>query len=369
MKIAQIAPLYESVPPKLYGGTERIVHYLTEELVKRGNEVTLFASGDSITKGRLVANVDTSLRLNERCVDPLAHHIVQMEEVIERVNEFEVLHFHTDYLHFPFSSQISVPCITTLHGRLDLSDLQNVYKKFPFQKVVSISDYQRLPLPKANFIATVYHGLPQELHHAGKGDGGYLAFLGRISPEKGIDKAIEIAIASKTPLKIAAKVDKVDQQYFERRIQPLLDHPLIEFIGEINEVQKTSFLGKAKAVLFPINWAEPFGLVMIEAMACGTPVIAFKNGSVPEVIDEGKSGFIVNTVEEAIEAVAKVPKLSRSVVREVFEKRFTAWRMAEDYIRLYTSLISGHINNNAKISTLDVRPSIETNLFIRTSKL
>lgn len=341
MKIAQISPLHETVPPKLYGGTERIVHYLTEELVRRGNEVTLFASGDSITRGRLVANVDTSLRLNENFADPLAHHIVQMQEVIERAGEFDILHFHTDYLHFPFSSQLNIPCVTTLHGRLDLADLQYVYRKFPAQNVVSISDYQRVPLPEANYVATVYHGLPRDLHRVGKGDGGYLAFLGRISPEKGVDNAINIAIASKTPLKIAAKVDKVDQQFFEEHIRPLLDHPLIEFIGEINEVQKTDFLGRASAVLFPINWPEPFGLVMIEAMACGTPVIAFRNGSVSEVIDEGKSGLIVNTVDEAVKAVEKIPLFSRTTVRKVFERRFTASRMAEAYQRLYASLVLG----------------------------
>ena len=339
LKIAQIAPLYESVPPKLYGGTERIVHYLTEALISQGHKVTLFASGDSLSKGRLIANVEKGLRLNKDCVDPLAPHIVQMQEVLERVGEFDVLHFHTDYLHFPFSSQLAIPCITTLHGRLDLPELKSLYKKFSMQKLVSISDYQRKPLPEGNYVATVYHGLPRDLHQTGKGEGGYLAFLGRISPEKGVDNAIKIAIAAGVELKIAAKIDKVDQLYFERRIKPLFKHRLVEYVGEINEREKTEFLGNAMATLFPINWPEPFGLVMIESMACGTPVIAFRNGSVPEVIDEGKSGMIVRTVNEAVKAVSMIGQLPRMEVRRKFEERFTAARMAEDYTQLYASLI------------------------------
>jgi glycosyltransferase involved in cell wall biosynthesis len=352
MKIAQIAPLYEAVPPKLYGGTERIVYYLTEELVELGNEVSLFASGDSKTKARLIANVDIALRLDLTCEDPLAPHIVQMQEVIDRLDEFDLLHFHTDYLHFPVTSSLKIPCLTTLHGRLDIKDLANVYNKFSSQKVVSISDSQRAPISQANFIGTVYHGLPIDLYEPGEGKGDYLVFLGRISPEKGVDTAIQIAIGSKMRLKIAAKVDHVDKQFFERRIQPLFDHPLIEFIGEINETQKARLLGGAKAMLFPINWPEPFGLVMIEAMACGTPVIAFRNGSVPEVIDEGQSGFIVNTVKEAVKAVSKIDRLSRASVRELFEKRFSSKRMAKDYLRLYSSLLSGRINRNSNLSSM-----------------
>lgn len=357
MKIAQIAPLYESVPPKLYGGTERIVHYLTDELVNLGNEVTLFASGDSTTKANLVSNVDQALRLNKSCIDPLAHHIVQMQEVIDRVQEFDILHFHTDYLHFPFTSQLAVPCITTLHGRLDIPELKSIYNKFPNQKLVSISNDQRRPLPQANFIGTVYHGLPVNLHRPGNGNEDYLAFLGRISPEKRVDRAIEIAIASKSPIKIAAKIDKVDEAYFESQIKPLLDHPLVEFIGEINEEQKTAFLGKARALLFPIDWAEPFGLVMIEAMACGIPVIAYKNGSVPEVIDEGKSGFIVGSIDEAVEAVLKSDQLPRWLVRKTFEDRFTASRMAKDYLKIYSSVIQHNQDNEkGKLKALQGKP-------------
>lgn len=363
MKIAQIAPLYESVPPKLYGGTERMVHYLTEELINQRNHVTLFASGDSISKGRIISNVEKGLRLNSDCVDSLAPHIVQIQEVIERVNEFDILHFHTDYIHFPFSSHLSIPCLTTLHGRLDIPDLKSIYKKFPFQKLVSISDNQRQPLPEGNYIGTVYHGLPKDLHYAGKGEGGYLAFLGRISPEKGIDSAIKIAIAAGSEIKIAAKVDKVDEQYFEKCIKPLLDHPLVEFIGEINEVEKTEFLGKARATLFPINWPEPFGLVMIESMACGTPVIAFKNGSVPEVIDEGLTGFIVETVEEAVKAVSKIGQLTRREVRKVFDEKFTAFRMAKDYSRIYSSLI--RTEKSQELNTLKVMSLPGQNLFKR----
>lgn len=339
MKIGQVAPLHESIPPRLYGGTERIVHYLTEELVKAGNEVTLFATGDSITKGRLIANVEEGLRLKQSCTDPLAHHIVQMQEVIERAPEFDILHFHTDYLHFPFSSHLATSCITTLHGRLDIPDLQYVYNKFSSQKVISISDNQRKPLPQANWISTVYHGIPQDLHQPGTGNGGYLAFLGRVSPEKGVDRAIEIALASGNIVKIAAKIDKADEPYFERHIKSLLRHPLVEFIGEITEVQKTDFLGKAKALLFPIDWAEPFGLVMIESMACGTPVIAFRNGSVPEIIDDGITGFIVDSIQEAVNAISKIDHLSRTAIRRVFEKRFTAAKMAENYLKIYSSLM------------------------------
>jgi len=338
MKIAQVAPLYESVPPKLYGGTERVVHYLTEELVRKGHEVTLFASGDSVTNAELVSHIKEGLRLS-KCVDPLAHHIIQLQEALERAHEFDIIHFHTDYLHFPYASKLNVPCVTTLHGRLDLPDLQPLYDKFSSEKVISISENQRGPLPQANWVGTVLHGLPKNLHSYGQGDGNYLAFLGRVSPEKGLEKAIEIAIRAGMKLKIAAKVDKVDEPYFEKEIKPMLGHSLIEFVGEINETQKTDFLGRAKALLFPINWPEPFGMVMIESMSCGTPVIAFKNGSVPEVIDEGKTGFIVNSIEEAVAAVVKTEQLSRLKVRRVFEERFTASRMTDDYIRLYSDII------------------------------
>lgn len=337
MKIAQVAPLSESVPPKLYGGTERVVHYLTEELVKEGHDVTLFASGDSCTAAKLVATVEQALRLNPFCEDTLAPHIVQIEDVLERADEFDIIHFHTDYLHFPFSQNALTPHVTTLHGKLCIPELQYVYNRFN-QPVVSISNNQRKPLPQANFVGTVYHGLPINLHKKGNGDGGYLAFLGRISPEKGIDKAIEWAKAAAVHLKIAAKVDKVDLPYFNNHIKPLLDDPLIEFIGEINESQKTDFLGKASALLFPINWNEPFGMVMIEAMSCGTPVIAHGIGSVPEIIENGKNGYIVSDTSEAVDIIHRLPAADRNVVRKVFEERFTAERMAKDYLSIYKKL-------------------------------
>lgn len=339
MRIAQVAPLFEAVPPKLYGGTERVVHYITEKLVDMGHDVTLFASGDSETSAQLVPGVKEALRLNPTCIDPFPHHVVQLEDVITRQSDFDVIHFHTDYFHFPLSSRMSVPCVTTLHGRLDIPDLQPIFNRFPNQPVISISNSQRIPLPQANWLDTVYHGLPADLHKAGNGEGNYLAFMGRISPEKGVDKAIEIAIASGNRLLIAAKVDKADEEYFNTYIKHLLDNPLIEYIGEINEDQKTSFLGKASALLFPINWSEPFGLVLIEAMSCGAPVIAFDCGSVSEVIENGKTGFIVNSVEEAVMAINRLGEIPRTIVRKTFDERFTSERMAKDYLRLYESVI------------------------------
>jgi glycosyltransferase involved in cell wall biosynthesis len=355
VKIAQVAPLYEAVPPKLYGGTERIVHYLTEELVRLGHDVTLFASGDSKTKAKLVAHVPEALRLNKSCEDTLAPHIVQLQEVIEQADEFDVVHFHTDYIHFPFTRKLSAAHLTTLHGKLNIPELQLVYKKFPDQPVISISHKQREPLPMANWAGTVYHGLPIGLHKAGTGKDGYLAFLGRISPEKGLDVAIGAAKAAGVKLKIAAKIDKADKEYFEEHIKPLLDDPLIEFIGEINEKEKTAFLGNALAMLFLINWDEPFGLVMIEAMACGTPVIAFGRGSVPEIIEHGKSGFIVHNEKEATEAVTLARQLSRKKVRESFEQKFTARRMALDYIAIYQRLQKQRKNRENLVIALQDR--------------
>lgn len=340
MRIAQISPLYESVPPKLYGGTERVVSYLTEALIDEGHDVTLFASADSQTRAKLVSNVDQALRLNKMVSDPLAHHIVQMYEVMERIDEFDVLHFHTDYLHFPFTNFINTPVITTLHGRLDILDLQSVYSKFYKQNVVSISNNQRLPLPQANWRATVYHGLPHNLHRQGDGNGGYLAFLGRISVEKRVDRAIDIAKKSGFKLKIAAKIDKADQEYFETKIKKMFTEDHVEYVSEINENEKTDFLGNAKALLFPIDWPEPFGMVMIEAMACGTPVIAYGKGSVPEIIEDGKNGFIVNSIEEAVAAVKKIDSINRKTVRECFEERFSSSRMAKDYIAIYERLLT-----------------------------
>lgn len=335
MRIAQIAPLYESVPPVAYGGTERVVHYLTEELVAMGHDVTLFASGDSQTSAELIAGCERALRLDPNCRDPLAHHMVMMEQVSELRSRFDVFHFHIDYLHFLLSRLAKLPQLTTLHGRLDLPELQPVYRSFSDMRVVSISDAQRAPLPGANWLATVPHGLPRDELAFSPTPSDYFAFIGRISPEKRADRAIEIATALGVPLKIAAKVDNADREYHERHIAPLLDNPLIEFIGEIGQHEKAEFLGKARALLFPIDWPEPFGLVMIEAMACGTPVVAFRNGSVPEVIEDNVSGFVVDDMAQAIQAAGRVDRLSRARVREAFEQRFTARRMAENYLELY----------------------------------
>lgn len=338
MKIAQISPLYESVPPKLYGGTERVVAFLSDALVDLGHEVTLFAAGDSRTKAQLIPVCEQALRLDPSCVDQLAHHFILLQEVIDRVDEFDLIHFHIDYLHFPFSSLLNIPYVTTLHGRLNMKEMAMLYTKFNQQPVISISHDQRKPLPMARWVGNVYHGLPQNMLMQGAGTGEYLAFLGRISPEKRVDRAIRIAIATGQQLKIAAKVDKADAEYYSTEIEPLLDHPLIEFIGEINEIQKQDFLGNARALLFPIDWPEPFGLVMIESMACGTPVIAYRHGSVPEVLEDGVTGFLVKNEKEAIDAVAKLDELDRTSIREEFEKRFTARRMATDYLNIYRQL-------------------------------
>lgn len=354
MNIAQVAPLHESVPPKLYGGTERVVSYLTEELVRQGHNVTLFASGDSHTTARLIGCCRTAIRLNHRVTDPIACQIAQLKDVTDHARQFDVIHFHTDYFHFPTSELLSVPCLTTLHGRLDLPDLAPVYHRFSKQAVVSISNAQRLSLPYANWIGTVYHGLPRDLYKPGPGDGEYVAFLGRISPEKRPDRAIEIACRTGIKIKIAAKVDKADEQYFREKISHLLDLPGVEFIGEIGESEKAEFIGRAKALLFPIDWPEPFGMVMIESMACGTPVIAFNCGSVPEVIDSRVSGFIVNSVEESVSALKQVDTLSRERVRKTFEERFSVETMARRYVALYHQLVAGRsrslLNNIETVS-------------------
>jgi glycosyltransferase involved in cell wall biosynthesis len=335
LRIAQVAPLYESVPPKLYGGTERIVSYLTEELVRQGHDVTLFASGDSVTKARLVAPCSRSLRLDPGCIDPLAHHLVLVEEVFRRAEEFDILHFHIDYLHFPVSRRSPVPHVTTLHGRLDLPDLVPLYREFRGMPVTSISNAQRAPLPWLNWRGTVHHGLPADLHCGLDGPGDYLAFLGRVSPEKGLERAIEIARRARLPLRIAAKVDRADIPYHEEVIKPLFAQPHVDFVGEIGEEEKRGFLGNARALLFPIDWPEPFGLVMIEAMACGTPIVAFRRGSVPEIMTEGETGFVCSTVEEAVAAVERLPEISRRGCRQAFERRFTATRMAREYVSIY----------------------------------
>jgi len=342
MKIAQIAPLAESCPPKLYGGTERIVSYLTEELVHQGHEVTLFASGDSKTAAELVPCSPRALRLDPSVKDPVAHHIVMLEQIRRRADEFDVLHFHIDLLHFPLIQPFLDRTVTTLHGRLDLPDLDPFYRAFPNVPLVSISDDQRRPMPPVNWLGTVHHGLPRALlPYCGRPSGDYLAFLGRISPEKRPDRAIEIAARAGMKLKIAAKIDNADQRYWDQAIVPLIaGNPNVEFVGEINEARKASFLGNARALLFPIDWPEPFGLVMIEAMACGTPVIAFSHGSVPEVVDDGISGYIVDDIAGAVAAVGELDALDRRRVREQFEERFSAERMALDYISIYRGIAS-----------------------------
>jgi glycosyltransferase involved in cell wall biosynthesis len=341
MRIAQIAPLAESCPPKLYGGTERIVSFLTEELVRQGHDVTLFASGDSRTKAKLVRCSDMALRLNPSVSDHTPYHLLMLDTVRELADDFDVLHFHIDLLHFPLIREIADCTVTTLHGRLDLPDLQPFYAAFPQIPLVSISRAQRAPLARPiNWVGNVYHGLPPDLlPFTANPQGDYLAFLGRISPEKRPDRAIQIAARAGMKLKIAAKIDRADQAYWDNAIAPMIAaHPGVEYVGEITEAQKADFLGNARALLFPIDWPEPFGLVMIEAMACGTPVVAFRCGSVPEVVDAGRSGFVVRSVEDAVEAVGKVDTLDRRKVRDIFEKRFTADRMTREYISIYRDL-------------------------------
>lgn len=340
MKIAQVAPLFESVPPKYYGGTERVVSWLTEELVQKGHDVTLFASGDSVTNAKLIPICHRSLRLDKHSIDHMAQHILLLEKVFQQGHNFDIIHSHIDYLPFPLIRRHpELAVLTTLHGRLDIPDLQPLYSEFRDMPVVSISQSQREPLRHINWINTVYHGLPKNLYQYRDRPGDYLAFLGRISPEKRVDTAIEIARRVQMPLKIAAKVDKMDKDYFQQVVHPLLRDPLIEYVGEIGEADKNEFLGHAYALLFPIDWPEPFGLVMIEAMACGTPIIARRHGSVPEVMEQGVTGFIVSDVDEAVRAVENVPSLSRQRCRQVFEERFTSERMAGDYLKTYESLL------------------------------
>jgi glycosyltransferase involved in cell wall biosynthesis len=335
VRIAQIAPLAEAVPPKLYGGTERVIWWLSEALVELGHDVTLYASADSETSAKLVPCAEQGLRL-AGIDNHLAYTIAMIDRVLAEADRYDVLHFHVDFVHFPLFRKLADRCFTTLHGRLDLPDFRPGFEAFPEMQLVSISDDQRIPVAKANFAATIYHGLPEHLISAGPG-GEYLAFLGRISPEKRPDRAIEIATKSGIPLKIAAKVDHADRDYFQNVIEPMLDHPLVEFVGEIDDSAKPEFLGNARALLFPIDWPEPFGLVMIEAMAAGTPTIAWRCGSTSEVIDHCESGFLVETIDEALDAVRKADALPRAGVRRCFEKRFTARRMAEDYVELFRS--------------------------------
>ena len=353
MKIAQIAPPIESVPPRLYGGTERIVSYLTEELIAQGHDVTLFASGDSITKAKLVPSCPQALRLNPAVRDPIPYYMLMLSQLRRQASHFDIMHFHIDQFHFPVFEDISQRVVTTMHGRQDMPDLKVLYAGFPDMNLVSISNAQRLPIQEIPVAATVYHGLPRDLHSVSLiPRGGYLAFLGRISPEKRLDRAIAIARAVGVPLKIAAKVDRVDEEYFRSEIEPLLQLPGVEYIGEIDDQRKTGFLQGARALLFPIDWPEPFGLVMIEAMACGTPVLAFQNGSVREVIDEGVTGHVVRSVEEGILKMGSVLALDRGRVRRRFEERFTATRMAKDYVKLYRSLIGGEVRRGSADVTI-----------------
>ncbi|HTS77114.1 MAG TPA: glycosyltransferase family 4 protein [Bryobacteraceae bacterium] len=338
MRIAQVAPLYESVPPAKYGGTERIVSYLTEELVRQGHQVTLFASGDSHTRARLISPCERSVRLDAESRDPLASHMAMIEQVAQLQAEFDIIHFHTNYLHFSVSKRIATPSLTTLHGRLDLRELPMLFRVFADVPLVSISMAQRAPLPWLNWIGMVHHGLPPDLYRYEDAPQDYLAFVGRISPEKRVDRAIEIAKRVGMTLRIAAKVDPADRAYYESEIKPLLDHPLIEYMQEVGDGEKQELLGKARALLFPIDWPEPFGIVMLEALACGTPVIAFPCGSVPEVIDPGITGVIVQSIGQAVEAVKHIGTLRRQKCRDTFDKRFTVARMVRDYMTLYRKL-------------------------------
>jgi len=339
LRIAQVAPLYESVPPRLYGGTERVVSYLTEELVRAGHEVTLFASGDSVTSAKLISVWDRALRLDERNPEPHALHMVMLEALWDHAAAFDVIHFHTEGMHLPLARRCRTPSLTTLHGRLDLVGYDTLYREYSDHPLVSISDAQRRPLQVSNWMATVHHGLPLGLlQPVVDAPREYLAFLGRICPEKRPDRAIEIARRTGTPLKIAAKVSRADREYFTTHIKPRIDGALIEYIGEITEREKPRFLGGAIAMLHPIDWPEPFGLSMIEAMACGTPVIAFPRGSVPEVIDEGVTGYIAQSVDEACEHVVRARNFDRRRCRARFEQRFSAARMAREYCRIYEAL-------------------------------
>jgi glycosyltransferase involved in cell wall biosynthesis len=340
MRIAQIAPLYEAVPPTLYGGTERIVSYLSDALVDLGHDVTLFASGESQTKSRLVPARDKAIRLDTEVLkSDVAAHLAMLHEVRQRAKAFDILHFHTELFHFPFFEDCAHQTLTTLHGRLDLKDLAGVYSRWQQYPLVSISNAQRAPMPWGNWSATIPHGLPTRLLSFSRTRGQYLAFLGRISPEKRPDRAIRIAREAGIPLRMAAKVDVADRAYFESVVKQLLNEPGVEFVGEINERQKSAFLGGAAALLFPIDWPEPFGLVMIEAMACGTPVIAWNNGSVPEVIEDGVTGFIVRSEAEALAAVRRTSQIDRLTVRRTFERRFSATAMARHYLDVYGDLV------------------------------
>jgi glycosyltransferase involved in cell wall biosynthesis len=339
LRIAIVAPLFESVPPKLYGGTERFVSWLTDELVRQGHFVTLFASGDSRTGARLRAPVPRAIRLDPDCKDPWPAHVLLLEDLIDSASQFDVIHFNTEHWHLPFCRRLKLPALSTMHGRLDLPELVPLYRRFEEAPLVSISDAQRLPLSFANWVGTVYHGLPPDSLKANEQAGSYLAFLGRISPEKGPERAIRIARRAGIPLRIAAKVDRADQEFYEAVVKPELERGgNVEFIGEISDKEKSEFLGNALALLFPIEWPEPFGLVMIESMACGTPVIAYRRGSVPEILDDGLTARLVENEDEAVEAARDIDRLDRRACRRMFERRFSVQRMAGDYVELYRGI-------------------------------
>jgi glycosyltransferase involved in cell wall biosynthesis len=367
MRIAQVAPLWESVPPKLYGGTERIVSYVTEELVRMGHDVTLFASGDSETAARLEAICPQALRLNTGIFNRDAPMIMLQERALGAAGDFDVVHSHLDFLGFPLARRNSVPVVTTLHGRLDLPELEPVFREYAEMPLVSISHAQRRPLPWAKWEATIHHGLPRDLYTFHPQSEGYLAFLGRISPEKRPDQAIEIAKRTGLPLRIAAKVDPADRQYYHAEIEPLLDHPLVEFIGEISDAEKDEFIGNALALVCPYDWPEPFGLVLIEALACGTPVLAYRRGSIPEIIDDGITGFVCESLPEMAEAVARIPLIDRRRCRAAFEERFTADRMARDYVALYERIIEETaVQTSPKVRPVGLLPSSEPAFAERT---
>lgn len=350
MRIAQIAPLHESVPPQRYGGTERVVHYLTEELVKRGHEVVLFASGDSKTSAKLYPCIPQALRLAGYAGDPTIHEVIQLDQVVAELDRFDILHFHTGHFHFPLATRLAVPCLNTLHGPISAPEQRDLLRRFQAVPLVSISNAQRGPVPEARWLGTVYHGLPTDLYHLESPSSPYIAFIGRVSPEKRLDRAIEIATAVGLPLKVAAKIDRADNAYYRDVIEPMLQgNPLVEFIGEVDDVGKQKLLGHALALLFPIDWPEPFGLVMIEANACGTPVVAWRNGSTPEVIEEGINGTLVSSIAEAIDAVMQIDALDRARIRANFEVRFTAARQAEDYEQLYRHLIQANRSQTQKV--------------------
>jgi glycosyltransferase involved in cell wall biosynthesis len=361
MRIAQVAPLFESIPPKLYGGTERVVSYLTEELVRLGHDVTLFASGDSVTAARLEAICSHALRLNTGIFNHNAPMTMLMEQALGKPNDFDIIHSHLDFMGFPLARRNPTPTVTTFHGRLDLPELQPVFREYAEMPMVSISDSQRKPVSWANWQATVYHGLPSDLYSLHPTPGGYLAFLGRIAPEKRPDHAIELAKRAGIPLRIAAKVDAADREYFRTEIEPLLSDPLIEYIGEITDAEKNQFLGEAMALVCPYDWPEPFGLVLIEALACGTPVLAYRRGSIPEIIEDGVTGFVCEGLDEMTAAIPRIPAIDRQRCRWAFDQRFSVERMALDYLRVYEQAMSNTYEREAEAPSFDSWPTVSTN--------